>query len=196
MPKIVDHDQRRAELVDATWQVIAADGLDAATVRRIAEVAGCTTGRVTHYFENKGEVLVSALRQVHRAAAERMLPHLERAGPDALRHVLHEALPLDQRRQLEWKVWLAFWGRAAADDDLRTEQKRRYKEWRALLAELVARVAPGRRAADRKVTGDVIAAAVDGLGIQAVLEPDALTPVRLGRAVEALVAFACDHTQP
>ena len=47
MPKVVDHAVRRAELVDAAWRVIAEEGLEAATMRRIAEAAGCTTGRVT-----------------------------------------------------------------------------------------------------------------------------------------------------
>ncbi|MGH3177968.1 MAG: TetR/AcrR family transcriptional regulator, partial [Streptosporangiaceae bacterium] len=52
MPKVVDHAARRAELVDAAWRVIAEEGLEAATMRRIAEAAGCTTGRVTHYFDS------------------------------------------------------------------------------------------------------------------------------------------------
>src|SRR5580692_1468139 len=79
MPKVVDHDARRAELVDAAWRVIAAEGLEAATMRRIAQAAGCTTGRVTHYFYSKDDMLVAALREVHRRAAERMIRHIGRA---------------------------------------------------------------------------------------------------------------------
>ena len=36
MPKIVDHAERRREVLDATWRVIGREGLEAATVRRIA----------------------------------------------------------------------------------------------------------------------------------------------------------------
>ncbi|MBA4102389.1 MAG: TetR/AcrR family transcriptional regulator, partial [Arthrobacter sp.] len=36
MPKIVDHDERRLELVDATWRIIARQGLEGATMREIA----------------------------------------------------------------------------------------------------------------------------------------------------------------
>ena len=171
----------------ATWRVIAEDGLEAATVRRIAEAAGCTTGRVTHYFESKDDVLVAALRQVHRSAAERMVPHLALTGHAALRSVLLEALPLDDRRRVEWRVWVAFWGRAAADAELRTEQERRYAAWRALLEDLLRRAVPSLGAQARRTSVDVVAAAIDGLGIQATLEPGVFSQRRLERAVDVLL---------
>lgn len=191
MPKVVDHDMRRAEMVQATWHVIAEEGLQAATVRRIAEAADCTTGRITHYFETKDEVLVAALRAVHRAAATRMIVHI--AGDDprkALRSVLLEALPLDEERQLEWRVWLAFWGRAATDAELRLEQERRYAEWRALLDQLLQRAHPQQSTSDRRTSVDVVASGIDGLGIQAVLEPEAFAPHRLRRSVDLLITAA------
>jgi TetR/AcrR family transcriptional regulator, transcriptional repressor of bet genes len=188
MPKVVDHAVRRAELVDAAWRVIAGEGLEAATMRRIAEAAGCTTGRVTHYFDSKDDVLVAALREVHKRAGERMIRHI--GGADVatvLLEVLLEALPVDEDRQLEWKVWLAFWGRAAADERLRREQEQRYAEWRSLLDKLVRRARPRDTAADRCTAVDLVAGAIDGLGIQAVLEPASFTNARLRRAASAIV---------
>jgi TetR/AcrR family transcriptional repressor of bet genes len=188
MPKVVDHAVRRAELVDAAWRVIAGEGLEAATMRRIAEAAGCTTGRVTHYFDSKDDVLVAALREVHRRAGERMIRHI--GGADVatvLLEVLLEALPVDQDRQLEWKVWLAFWGRAAADERLRHEQEQRYAEWRSLLDKLIRRARPRDTAAGRCTAVDLVAGAIDGLGIQAVLEPASFTNARLRRAASAIV---------
>jgi TetR/AcrR family transcriptional repressor of bet genes len=188
VPKVVDHAVRRAELVDAAWRVIAEEGLEAATMRRIAEAAGCTTGRVTHYFDSKDDVLVAALREVYRRAAERIRRHI--GGADAaavLLDVLVVALPVDEDRQLEWKVWLAFWGRAAADERLRREQEQRYAEWRGLLDMLIRRARPHDAAADRRTAVDLIAGAIDGLGIQAVLEPASFTSARLRRAARAIV---------
>jgi len=76
--------------------------------------------------------------------------------------VILEALPVDEERQLEWKVWLAFWGRAAADERLRYEQEQRYVGWRGLLDKLVRRARPGDTAADRCAAVDLIAGAIDG----------------------------------
>ena len=44
VPKIVDWDARRDEILDATWRVIARDGLVNTTVRAIAREAGCSQG--------------------------------------------------------------------------------------------------------------------------------------------------------
>jgi TetR/AcrR family transcriptional repressor of bet genes len=194
VPKVVDHAQRRRELVAATWAVVAAEGIEAATVRRIAEEAGCTTGRITHYFADKEEVLVAALRQVHRAAGKRMLAAIgRRSGLEALRAVLAEALPLDEERILEWRVWLAFWGSAATSTSLQAEQHQRYREWRGLLkrvldtAQLSADID-----LDRLV--DQIVALVDGFGLQGVLDPQHPQPEqlasRLNGAVDALIRAA------
>ena len=191
MPKVVDHAARRAELVDAAWRVIAAEGLEAATVRRIAQAAGCTTGLVTHYFDAKDDMLVAALREVHRRAGQRMMRHLGGADIAAvLLEVILDALPMDEDRQLEWKVWLAFWGRAAVDERLRQEQQRRYAEWRGLLGKLIRRARPGDTAADRRTVVDLIAGAIDGLGIQATLEPAKFTDARLRRAATAIARSA------
>lgn len=36
MPKVVDHDERRQTLIEVVWRLIATEGLDAVTTRRIA----------------------------------------------------------------------------------------------------------------------------------------------------------------
>jgi AcrR family transcriptional regulator len=194
MPKVVDHAQRRRELVAATWAVVAAEGIEAATVRRIAEEAGCTTGRITHYFADKEEVLVAALRQVHRAAGKRMLAAIgPRSGLEALRAVLAEALPLDQERILEWRVWLAFWGSAATSASLQAEQHQRYREWRGLLKRVLA-TAQLSADIDLDRLVDQIVALVDGFGLQGVLDPQHPQPEqlasRLNGAVDALIRAA------
>jgi TetR/AcrR family transcriptional regulator, transcriptional repressor of bet genes len=188
VPKVIDHDWRRAELVDATWRVIAEEGVEAATVRRIAEAANCTTGRVTHYFASKGEVLRAALRQAHGATVERMLAHLGGDDPvEVLRSVVLEALPLDHTRRTEWQVRLAFFGLLAADPALGAEQERRYDEWRAFLDGLVWRAAPALGDDRRGASVDVLVAAVDGLAAQAALEPHRFPRERLRDAVDRLI---------
>ena len=194
MPKVVDHAQRRRELVAATWAVVAGEGIEAATVRRIAEEAGCTTGRITHYFADKEDVLVAALRRVHQAAGRRMLAAIgPRSGLEALRAVLAEALPLDQERVLEWRVWLAFWGSAATSTSLQAEQHQRYREWRGLLKRVLA-TAQLSADIDLDRLVDQIVALVDGLGLQGVLDlqhpqPEQLAS-RLNGAVDALIRAA------
>ena len=62
MPKVVNHEEQRAGFVTASWEVIAEEGLGAATLRRVAAAAGMTTGALTHYFSDREALLVEALR--------------------------------------------------------------------------------------------------------------------------------------
>ncbi|WP_340645943.1 TetR family transcriptional regulator C-terminal domain-containing protein [Phenylobacterium sp.] len=169
MPRVVDSVSKRSEFVDASLDVIAREGLGAATLRRIAAEAGCTTGSVTHYFSGRDVLLVEALRSAHYAAAFRMTQAAAAAGSDAARleAVVLESLPLDAVRLREWKVWQGFWSATSASGDLAAENARRYREWRDLLETLVA---PFRRDPDEmRREASLLMAVVDGLGLRLAL---------------------------
>ena len=105
MPKIVNWDDRRDEILSATWRVIARDGIAKATIRSIAREAHCSPGILAHYFDDKADILGSALVLSHRRVAARMDARAAgRAGLDALRIVMLEALPLDDERDLEAQI--------------------------------------------------------------------------------------------
>jgi len=189
MPKIVHHDSRRAAIAAAAWRTIARDGLDASSVRAIARDAGCSTGVLAHYFPDKDALLLHALRLATARTGARMATRATSArGLAALRAVLREALPLDADSRLEWRIWLAFWGRAFADRALAAEQRRRYRTWRGLVVDLVASAQRADELSARLVVADeadALVAFIDGIGLQATLEPARLTPARQLAMVEA-----------
>lgn len=182
MPKVVDHDLRREEVAEAAWRVIAGHGLHAATVREIASEARSSTGVLAHYFRDKDELLLYALRLAWNRTAARMAKGSRgSSGRHALRSVLLEALPLDEARQVEWRIWVSFWGRAASDASLAEEQKRRYTLWRGLVLNLILtcqREDAVRHGVDPEQEADSVIALVDGIGTQATLDPDRLSPER------------------
>ena len=164
MPRVVDIEERRAAFVEASWRVIADEGLRAASLRRVAMAAGCTTGSLPHYFPDRQTLLVSALRAVHERAGARMLAiaRRERDPVERLRRVLREALPLDRDSLREWRVWLAFWSECMHDPDLARENERRYAEWSGGLEDLL-----GALVEPERVSAEVSAwiALVDGIGL-------------------------------
>lgn len=68
MPKVVDHEAKRQELVDALLRVVAREGIDAVSVRSVAAEAGCSIRPVQYYFADKAELLAAA----HARVSERM----------------------------------------------------------------------------------------------------------------------------
>jgi AcrR family transcriptional regulator len=195
MPKIVDHESRRREIAVAVWRAVGRVGLDAVTVREIADEAGYSTGMLVHYFADKDEMLLHSLRVSVELAAERF-ERVDRVDSlRALRDGLAGCLPLDAARRDEWRVWLAFWGRASVDETLAAEQRGWYERWRGLARALVlACQEEGTLPAglDAAREADALVALVDGIGLQATLEPERLTAERqvhlLDRQLEMLGA--------
>jgi AcrR family transcriptional regulator len=192
VPKIVDHVKRREEIVAATWRVIDRHGLDEATTRRIAEEAGYSNGVLAHYFRDKDDILVQALTLAHAHVRARAAVALrDRTGLAALRAVVEEALPLDAERLLEARIEFSFLERARNVPRLREVHREEQAHFRARLAELVR----GARAAGA-VPDDVpdddaveqILVLVDGLSIQALLDPERISAAVQLRMLDLLLA--------
>ena len=64
MPKIVDHDQKRIELLVPCLELFASRGFHALSVREIARTLDVTTGTLYHYFKNKTELFEKMLEHV------------------------------------------------------------------------------------------------------------------------------------
>lgn len=178
MPKVVDHEERRREIGEAVWRAVARRGMDAATVREIADEAGVSTGVLAHYFEDKDELLVHALRvSVERAAKRMERQSVGRSNFEALGAVLREGLPLNEASRDEYRVWLNFWGRAAYSGALAAEQNHWYTLWRGVVAALIEvcqREGVLRADLDAGREAGALIALVDGIGLQATFESERL----------------------
>lgn len=59
-------DEKRAALIDAAMEEIAANGIDGASYNRIIERSGLSKGVVYYYFENKESLYLTVLDEVER----------------------------------------------------------------------------------------------------------------------------------
>ncbi|MGA1838278.1 TetR family transcriptional regulator C-terminal domain-containing protein [Herbiconiux sp. 11R-BC] len=134
MPKIVDREKRRTEIVDAYLRVLARDGGRAGTSRAVAAELGVATGSLWHYFDDFDGVLAAAFRRVYenttarieeRTAGMRGLPALEAA--------VREMLPLERVTEEEAAVVVTFWGRVATEPQMGETQAEVERRWGALL---------------------------------------------------------------
>ncbi len=63
MPKIVDHDQYRKELLTKSFDLFAEKGYAAITMREVAQGIGVSTGTLYHYFPSKEELFGQLIEQ-------------------------------------------------------------------------------------------------------------------------------------
>lgn len=183
MPKDVDHDARRAELLEAVWRVVARDGLERATVRVIAKETGWSTGVLAHYFADKDEILVSALHLMYERIAERWTAKLEGLkGIDALHELVLDNLPLDDERELETKFLMNYWSRVIREGDgVPRPEQRRGPQLIDLLSDLSREAQQaGEMRADEEPedVAEQLLALVDGFSLHALLDPQRLTRER------------------
>ena len=168
MPKVVDHEERRGEVAAAVWRIVSRDGLEAATVRRVAAETGMSTSVVSHYFAGKDDLLRLAFRIVVERSRGRALA--EGASSGRARALLVTGLPLDDERLAEARVWFAFLGLAVTRPDLAVEQRNAYTAWRGAVA--AALVEEGlHEGLDAEAEAAGLIALVDGLTVQATFAP-------------------------
>ncbi|MEB7502896.1 TetR/AcrR family transcriptional regulator [Arthrobacter koreensis] len=145
MPKVVDHEARRVDLVRATWRIVAREGLARATMRSIAEEAGFANGALKPYFASKSDLLAYAFGYVFDQTNARIREAVSgHRGIAALRAFGSEVLPLDEERLDEARIVLPFW-QEALHDPLRAQvHAASMQQWRsALLTHLGEAAADG-----------------------------------------------------
>jgi AcrR family transcriptional regulator len=191
MPKIVDWDARRDEVLTATWRVIARDGIANTTLRKIALEAGYSHGVLAHYFTNKQDILASALLLCHQRVRERMQQRTAGvSGLAALRTIMIEALPLDAARDLEAGIEISFWHQAMGDPELsRLELDEFDKTWALLRVPLLEAREAGelRSELDVEVAVHALMVLIDGLSVERVLCPSRVNAERELTLLDALL---------
>ena len=176
MPKQVDIAAQKQMIAEAAIRVITKSGLEGTRLRDVARAGNVTTGAVTHYFDGKEAVLEAALEEIVRRTLARIdvpaKPESRGDLPAFIRRVCRY-LPLDDEGCGEWRVWLAFWGRAIADERLRAIHKEYYSAFVERIAGYLKALdgAPQDEQAARAMA-DALIAAIDGIGTRATLEPD------------------------
>ena len=189
MPKKVDPDERRAELIEAVWQVIARDGMENVTVRTIASETGYSAGTLAHYFTDKDDILVSALRLSHEQIAARWEAKLEGLeGVAALKELVLDNLPLDDERELETRLAMNYWSRAVTHEHVVSSQWRAGPSLFDRLADLTQKAQDMGEVDSGEPAEDIaerLHALIDGLSLHSLLYDDRVTRDRQVRLMEA-----------
>lgn len=198
MPKIVDHEERRAHIVEAVTEIIMRDGFDRVTMREIAAEAGYAHGAITRYFPNKQSLLTAAFLHVFRES------HIDaqlagKRGLDGLRTLIGELLPADEERRRRARVVLTFWDRASQNAELWEIHDENIQRRRGLIRRLLTEAREdGELAAGVDIENEVnrISAQNAGWQMLAVLVPDAATMESVHSSIDATIDGLCANSLP
>jgi AcrR family transcriptional regulator len=176
----MSYDDRRMEVAQAAWRVIAREGLDRTSMRAIAQELGSSTGVVTHYFRDKEELTLFALEKVFENTLEMMRSHGEgRQGIERLEQMIFAALPLETTDKADWKVWVAFLGYSIGREHLVRQHRKRYELLRQIICQELADLQTAkliRADLDLSLEANALISLVDGIGTVVVVCPEQFSP--------------------
>ncbi len=168
------------------WLLIADEGLDAVTTRRIAEATGFSNGLLRYYFPGKDAVVTAAFEYVYAATNERARSGGHPRGRVGLDRLAEEILPLDDVRRAEARVVTAFWQRAVTRQDEAEIFAERMSQWHDYFLNRLDEAAQGGDLWDDTVSDEAKSAVVDelltmltGAQVWAALNQDQAAPERL-----------------
>lgn len=192
MPRIVDHARRREDIARLVVQVIQTEGLEHATMRRIANVGGFTIGVLAHYFKDKDQLIGFAFDWIARQTFAELDAVIAAVPPGLprVRAALEYMVPQPGAGSFI-AVWLGLWSGATRNPALARTHGEYYRQWRRRLrryladAERRGHAAPGQPIEE---TTDLLTAAIDGFWIGGTFEPRRFSRRRRRRLLDRLLA--------
>jgi len=180
------HDASRRALAEAACEVIATDGIQALTVRRVAAAASTSVGRVQHYFADRSELVHEAFLVTQQHAAEEVEASLSgsTSAIDVVRAVLRAMIPVNDAQMRRMRIMAQFEALALSDEGFAGTLREGHLRLRQLLADVLSAVSPesARLAAD---DAQRLLALAEGLAGEVLLGQE--TPQRALRLLHAAV---------
>lgn len=192
MPKIVDHELRKAEITKAVLKSIGKNGLANTTIRGIVREGGFSSGTLAHYFSNKDDLIDFAFQ----AVAEDTYARIEKraalctSAVDKVRVVIEELVPSPEG-EIDSIISLSFWSAVPYDAKLKSKFHEVYEATRTQIREYITEGVANK---EIKLQGeledevDFIVAISDGLLVSFLLDPTRFPGEKHSRLITAAVS--------
>lgn len=132
-----NHKAKRAELLAAAISVIAQEGYTGASMRKVAQRAGCTTGALTYYFANREEMLTAVAQSLFDQIDATLETNQERIDIKALISQWLDWMSVDESD--EWLAWLQLLAHARHEPAFAGLIKQRYARFRQVFTSILER---------------------------------------------------------
>lgn len=192
MPKVVDHEERRGEILNALWRVVGRDGASAISIRNVAAEVGQPKSTIGNYFPSRLSLLAAAVDQLGDAALKKVAAlDLTDGRLETACAAVMAVIPDSSSRRNHTGVWIMLIAERQTDPAVRE-----------LLAQLDQRVekgltrllrtlqASGLVHHSRQVHSEAarLHALVDGLSLHTLHDPVGMPPKRLRTLVTSHLA--------
>ncbi|ERI11752.1 TetR/AcrR family transcriptional regulator [Aneurinibacillus aneurinilyticus] len=185
MPKLIDHEERRKQIAEATWDVILEQGMEGATVRNIAKKAGLSLGALRHYFSTQEELLVYTMKLVKEKATARInkISIQDLHPKEKVLKIILEIVPINDETMAEMKVWFAFTAYFRHKKNIFDAQHDGIFIAVQKLVDYLDQMNLLKKNLDIEIEIEKLYALIDGLALHAMLEPQRVNKERIVRVL-------------
>lgn len=199
MPRIVDHEKKRKSIAEAAWNIIKKEGIEKASIRRVAIEAGMSAGALRHYFSTKDEMLLFIMDYYLEEGKKRSQSKNWSDNPlQAVAEVLLELVPIGEEKKIETSVWLILALQSLTSDILKEkndEMTNGMYELANSMIEILVLQGILSDSTNVKLEKSRLAALIDGLSIHALLRPDVYTPEKVKEVIRYHLETLCDESK-
>ncbi len=184
-------DERRAEILEATCQVVIQRGFAGTRISDVAKQLGVSTSLIHYHFDSKEQLLAEAFAHYARKDLEEM--HAEIASaPTSIAQLdacLSNYVP-EGSDDVEWMLWIDAWGEALRNPLMKRISQELDEQSNAVLEDVLRRgVTSGEfRCPDPSGSAARLSGMIDGLAVQFAAHDGVLTRDRLMHHIRTVAA--------
>jgi len=186
MPKLGMEAIRRRQVMDAVIHILSTQGWRDLTIREVSDVAGISSGVVTHYFSNKRTLTLDAINDAILQYVKPLgkIEHRRGAVVDRLTALVDFVSQPSPPGIPDWRFWLGLLGRMPFDRVLQAEVQKVHRLYAEIVARLIEAGIAEREFHPDRTSEDIavkfVSAAV-GMYALMVADPQDMSPERCRR---------------
>lgn len=192
MPKVVDHEVRRAQIAEATGRVMASRGLEELTLRDIAREDGCSPGILNFYFRDREELLAHASKYLRERTRRRQLESLENV--ESFEEAILRELPFGASMRDEWKTRFQLWARSAVHPETGVGEAQSFEQYRRDAIEMLGRRGLIPTGTESELAADQVMAFAIGINVLAFFLPETFDADRVREVARQVLGVGNTRT--
>jgi AcrR family transcriptional regulator len=184
--------ERREQVLRAMAACVVEEGIQGASLRKVAKRANATTGMITHYYRSKDELINEAQRAVGRQLTELIERRGARVGLDRLQALFQLRFTNQDEEVPPWSFFIEYWSGANRSEELRRNHVEATQRNHARIVEDIRHEIEQGHAdpdTDVELAADTLQAIYFGLGLLSTLDPEHLPSER----ALAIISWALAH---
>lgn len=183
--------RQREYLLGVVYDLISEHGIDALTMRQVAEASNVSTGTINYHFRNKENLVISALENAYRLPRDW---EQYRGSPASQLRRIALSYVLRASSDRWWRFWINYLAASTRDHEMQMHQEVRFDKqlefWSGLVADGIARD-EFRADLDPADTALELLILVHGLVTMQFMKPDSRTRSfareRINQAIDSLL---------